>query len=93
MIFATFTALSFSSAAVFEIFCESRNISWDWISYIIIFFNLGVGGCIAIWYQSGIPAFFSHAYLVWISVVVAYMLSFIGEVFFILLYSGLYGLY
>lgn len=79
LIVATFTALSFSSGAVFEIFCESRHLPWDYISYFIIFYNLGVGGCIAIWYQKGIPSIIVHAYLVWISVVVAYMLSFIGE--------------
>lgn len=79
LIVATFVALSFSSGAVFEIFCESRHLAWDYISYFLIFYNLGVGGCIAIWYQKGIPSIIVHAYLVWISVVVAYMLSFIGE--------------
>ena len=67
--------LGFMGGLLFYTFLVKYEIPWDTLSFILIIWNFAIVGIIAIFYQKGIPMIITQAYLVAISVIMAWQLS------------------
>ena len=80
---ATFSAIGYTGWFIFYMACTQYSIPWDLLSSIIIFLNLGVVSVVCI-FGSVIPDLMKKTFLVFISCLVCYLLSFFPNVPFLL---------
>ncbi|KAK8795667.1 hypothetical protein WA158_000324 [Blastocystis sp. Blastoise] len=78
--FSTFSALGYTGGFITYMCFTQYKIRWDVISLIFVFYNFGVCGVIAIFYGY-LPKLAVKAYLIIISVIVGYLLSFFPYVY------------
>lgn len=79
--FATFMSIGYTGWFVFYMMVTQYYISWDLLSSILIFFNLGVISVICIFGKYA-PDPLKKGFLVFISCLVCYLLSFFPDVRF-----------
>lgn len=76
MVFASTMLLGFLGGQMFIVAINKYKLTIDQISFYVTMYNFAIVGCVAIFYQKGIPTYVNQAYLVATSVIVGWQLSY-----------------
>jgi len=79
IMFTTVIALGYNFAFILMAAIDKYSVTIDWITFLFILYNFAVVGVIAIFYKKGTPSYVGQAYLIIVSLTIAYLLSFLPE--------------
>jgi len=94
MAFSTTVLLGFMGGNLASVFVDRYGVTVDWITFVFLCVNFGLGGTISIFYQKGIPQLINQSYLVAVSVILSWQLAHFNELtcFALLIMLALYDL-
>lgn len=80
LMFTTLNALSYTLGIILYLAFHEYKVALDWFTFVLFLYNFGVVGVIAIFYQKGTSRRVTQGYLICVSVIIAFLLSFFADV-------------
>lgn len=75
LMFASASLLGYSGGFVVSTAFLVYGVTIDWVTFVFIMWNFAIVGVVAVFYQKGIPRIVTQAYLVAVSVIMAWIVT------------------